>query len=367
MRAALFEGPGKELAVVDDVEIEAPHAGEVRVRVSHCGVCHSDLHFIEGQLPSPVPAILGHEAAGVVDAIGQGVDTLAEGDKVILTLAPPCGRCYFCARGEVHLCSNATSLATGALPDGGTRLSHHGRVVYRGVGLGGWAEHAITPAAGAVKVPDDTPLEIACLLGCAVQTGVGAVLNTAKVPEGATVVVIGLGGVGISAVQGARLASASRIVGVDGVESRREQARHFGATDLVDPASDDLAAVCMNLTGGIGVDHVIDTAATAVTMTGALGGLRSGGTLTVVGVPGFADKIDLPVIAWALAEKKVQGSFLGSSNPHLEFPRLLALWRAGRLDLEGMVSATRSLDDLPAAFADMKAGRGLRTVIDLRT
>src|SRR5436190_1276920 len=281
MRAALYEGPHRELVVVDNVEIEDPHVGEVRVRVSYCGVCHSDLHFVEGQLPSPAPAILGHEAAGVVESVGAGVDYLAEGDKVILTLAPPCGRCYFCARGQVHLCSNATSLATGALPDGGTRLSHQGRVVYRGVGLGGWAEQAITPASGAVKVPEDTPLEVACLLGCAVQTGVGAVLNTAKVPEGATVVVIGLGGVGISAVQGARLASASRIIGVDGVESRREQARHFGATDLVDPASAELASVCMDLTSGIGVDHVIDTAATPATMAGALGGLRSGGTLTV--------------------------------------------------------------------------------------
>src|SRR3954454_8214302 len=330
MRAVLYEGSHQDVVVADDVEIEEPHAGEVRVRVSYCGVCHSDLHFVEGQLPSPAPAILGHEAAGIVEKVGAGVDFLAEGDKVILTLAPPCGRCYFCARGEVHLCSNATSLATGALADGGTRLSRQGRVVYRGVGLGGWAEQAITPAAGAVKVPDDTPLEIACLLGCAVQTGVGAVLNTAKVPEGATVMVIGLGGVGISAVQGARLAGASRIIGVDPVESRREQARHFGVTDPVDPGAGDLAAFCMELTGGIGIDHAIDTAARTATMTAAVAALRSGGTLTVVGVPGFEDTVAIPLIAWAMAEKKVQGSFLGSSNPHLEFPRLLSLWRAGR-------------------------------------
>src|SRR5215218_5240682 len=146
MRASLLDGVGGHLVVVDDVDVEPPHPGEVRVQVSHCGVCHSDLHFVEGQLPSPAPAILGHEAAGVVEAVGAGVQGLAEGDKVILTLAPPCGRCYFCARGEVHLCANATSLATGALPDGGTRLSHRGRVVYRGVGLGGFAEMAITPA-----------------------------------------------------------------------------------------------------------------------------------------------------------------------------------------------------------------------------
>ena len=365
MRAALFEGPGTELAVVDDVDIEDPRAGEVRVRISHCGVCHSDLHFADGQLPSPIPAILGHEAAGVVEQVGEGVDALAVGDKVILTLQPQCGRCYFCARGEVHLCVTGTSLATGALADGGTRLSHQGRVVYRGVGLGGFAEQVISPVSAAVKVPEDTPLEVACLLGCAVQTGVGAVLNTAKVPEGATVVVVGLGGVGISAVQGARLAGASRIIGVDPVASRREQAVQFGVTDAVDPASTDLATLCMESTGGIGVDHAFDTAATSATMTACVGGLRSGGQLTVLGVPGFTDGVDVPLIAWALAEKTVTGSFLGSSNPHREFPRLLSLWRAGRLDLEGMVTATRPLDELSNAFDDMKAGTGLRTVIAL--
>jgi S-(hydroxymethyl)glutathione dehydrogenase / alcohol dehydrogenase len=337
----------------------------VRVRVSYCGVCHSDLHFVEGQLPSPAPAILGHEAAGVVDKVGAGVDHLAEGDKVILTLAPPCGRCYFCARGEVHLCSNATSLATGALPDGGTRLSHQGRVVYRGVGLGGFAEMVISPVSGAVKVPDGTPLEVACLLGCAVQTGVGAVLNTAKVVEGATVLIVGLGGVGVSAVQGARLAGASRIIGVDPVAGRREQAMGFGATDVVDPSTDDIISVCRELTGGIGVDYAFDIAANPSTMASCINALRSGGMLTVVGVPGFEDRIEVPVIAWALAEKTVTGSFIGSSNPHLEFPRLLSLWQAGRLDLTGMVTATRPLEEISSAFEDMKAGRGLRTVVDL--
>jgi len=364
MRAALLEEVDT-LRVVDDVEIEGPQSGEVLVRISHCGVCHSDLHFVEGQLPSPAPAILGHEAAGIVEKVGAGVDFLAEGDKVILTLAPPCGRCYFCARGEVHLCSNATSLSTGALPDGGTRLSQRGRVVYRGVGLGGFAELVITPATGAVKVAEDTPLEIACLLGCAVQTGVGAVLNTAKVVEGATVVVVGLGGVGISAVQGARLAGAARIIGVDPVASRREQAKKFGVTDVVDPGADDFVTVAKDLTGGIGVDYAFDIAANATTMNSCVNALRSGGTLTVVGVPGFEDKIEIPVIAWALAEKVVRGSFIGSCNPHLEFPRLLSLWRAGRLDLEGMVTGIRPLEEISSAFEDMKAGRGLRTVVSL--
>src|SRR5215207_6510845 len=164
MRASLFEEMGAGLVVVDDIDVEDPHAGEVRVRVSHCGVCHSDLHFVHGDLPTPFPVILGHEAAGVVETVGAGVEGLAVGDKVILTLQPQCGRCYFCARGEVHLCRTGTSLATGALPDGGTRLSSAGRTVYRGVGLGGFAEQVIAPVSAAIKVPDDMPLDVACLL-----------------------------------------------------------------------------------------------------------------------------------------------------------------------------------------------------------
>jgi Zn-dependent alcohol dehydrogenase len=365
MRASLLEKDGGGLVVVDDVEVEDPHAGEVRVRVSYCGVCHSDLHFVHGELPTPFPVILGHEAAGVVEAVGPGVDVLAEGDKVILTLQPQCGRCYFCSRGAVHLCRLGNGVATGVLPDGGTRLSRRGTVVYRGVGLGGFAEQVVAPASTAVKVPADTPLEVACLLGCAVQTGVGAVLNTAGVAVGDTVGVIGLGGVGISAVQGARLAGASRIVGVDPVATRRELSASFGTTDVIDPASDDLVTATAELTGGIGLDHVIDTAATSATISGALQAIRPGGSVTVVGVPGFEVRVELPVIAWALSEKRLSGSFLGSSNPHLEFPRLLSMWRSGRLDLENMVTAVRPLSEIPAAFDDMDAGVGLRTVIDL--
>src|SRR5829696_147298 len=353
MRASLFEEMGAGLVVVDDIDVEDPHAGEVRVRVSHCGVCHSDLHFVHGDLPTPFPVILGHEAAGVVETVGAGVEGLAVGEKVILTLQPQCGRCYFCARGAVHLCVLYNGVSTGTLPDGGTRLSRQGEVVYRGVGLGGFAEQVVVPASSAVKVPDDTPLELACLLGCAVQTGVGAVLNTAKVGVGDTVMVIGLGGVGISAVQGARLAGASRIVGVDPVASRRAQSLGFGVTEAIDPGEDDIAGAALEMTGGVGLDHVIDTGATSATIASSIMAIRSGGSVTVVGVPGLEDKIELPVLAWALAEKKVTGSYLGSSNPHLEFPRLLSLWRAGQLDLQSMVSGTRPLHEIPEAFDDM--------------
>ena len=268
MRASVLEGVGARLVVVDDVDVEDPHPGEVRVQVTHCGVCHSDLHFVHGDLPTPFPVVLGHEAAGVVESVGAGVDSLAVGDKVILTLQPQCGRCYFCARGAVHLCRLGNGVSTGVLPDGGTRLSRGGSVVYRGVGLGGFAEQVVAPASCAVKVAADTPLEIACLLGCAVQTGVGAVLNTAKVGVGDTVMVIGLGGVG-------HLGRAGRPAGRRVAHRRRRPGRRaggpsrsaFGVTDAIDPAEDDLAGAAMELTGGIGLDHVIDTAATPATIS----------------------------------------------------------------------------------------------------
>ena len=364
MRAALLEGVD-DLQVVDDVEIEKPGEGEVLVRVQHCGVCHSDLHFVDGSLPCAYPSILGHEAGGIVEAVGQGVTGLAEGDKVILTLRPPCGRCYFCVRGQLSICPQYANMA-GTLPDGGTRLAHQGRMVYRaGVFLAAFAEQAVLPANGAVKVPDDTPLDVAAVLGCSVQTGVGAVLNTAKVEAGATVVIIGLGGIGISIAQGARIAGASRVFGVDPVAERREQAMRFGVTDALDPAAGDVAAAVMDATQGIGADYAFDAVGSSALVETCINAIRPGGTAVMVGVPKIDQFLNVHALLFAMGEKKLTGCFLGSSNPHREFPRLLDLWRAGRLDLEGMVTARRPLDQLGDAFVDMKAGTGLRTVIDL--
>src|SRR5258708_3391195 len=205
MRGALLEASEKPLAIVDDIDIEDPRAGEVRVRVSHCGVCHSDLSLVNGTFPFVAPTVLGHEAAGVVESIGAGVTSLEPGDKVVLTPIPVCNACYWCVRGEYGCCVNAVSISTGTFIDGRTPLSRQGLLVLRGVGLGGFAEYVIPTETGAIKVAPDTPLEIACVIGCAVQTGAAAVLNTARVPEGATVLVAGAGGVVVSIVQGARV------------------------------------------------------------------------------------------------------------------------------------------------------------------
>jgi S-(hydroxymethyl)glutathione dehydrogenase/alcohol dehydrogenase len=333
--------------------------------VQHCGVCHSDLHVVDGSLPAAYPSILGHEAGGIVEAVGAGVTGLAEGDKVILTLRPPCGRCYHCVRGEHSICPQYADMS-GVLPDGGTRLAHQGRVVTRaGVFLAAFAEQAVVPANGCVKVPDDTPLDIAAVLGCAVQTGVGAVLNTAKVEAGATVAIIGLGGIGISIAQGARIAGASRVFGIDPVAERRDQAQAFGVTDVLDPGDTDTVAAVMEATGGIGLDYAFDAVGNSNLVETCINAIRPGGTAVMVGVPKIDQFLNVHALLFAMSEKKLTGCFLGSSNPHREFPRLLSLWKAGKLDLEGMVTARRPLDEIGDAFADMKAGKGLRTVLDL--
>ena len=367
MRAAVLEQVGAGLVLRDDVEAEAPHAGEVAVRVSHCGICHSDLSLIDGQLPTLTPSVLGHEAAGVVSAVGSGVTSLLEGDHVVLTPCPPCGRCYFCVRGEWSTCVNSQSLMTSAHPDGGTRLSRQGRVVYRGLGVAGFAETVITQETGAVRIPKEVALDVACVLGCAVQTGVGAVLNTAQVEEGATVLVMGLGGVGLSIVQGARLAAASLVIVSDPVPQRRELARRLGATHAIDPAVDDVVTVAHDLTEqGVGVDYAFDAVGRSALIETGINATRSGGTTVLVGVTPLVEPLHYPsATIFAATAKRLVGCLLGSANSLHEIPRLVALWQAGRLDLESLITARRPLDDINTAVDDLRASRGVRTVIEL--
>ena len=364
MRAALLERAGDPVRVVDDVDIEAPRAGEVRVRVSHCGLCHSDVTVLDGAFTTPI--VVGHEAAGVVESVGDGVTSLQPGDHVVLTPIPPCGRCYWCVRGEPGVCVNGGAVPTGTFADGSTRLSRNGDIVYRGLGVGAFGEMVVTQETGAVKIPDDVPLEVACVIGCAVQTGVGAVFNTAAVLPGDTVLVMGLGGVGMSAVQGARLAGASRIVASDPIESRREAASKLGATDLVDPSTEDVAVRVRELTDGIGVDHALECVGNGALVETAIDTIRPGGRVVMVGAPPIDHSITInAAVLFGISEKKLLGCFLGSSNSLREVPRLLDLWRAGSLDLEAMITSRRPLDEVNDAIADLRAGRGIRTVLAL--
>lgn len=365
MRAAVLEAAGQGLRIWDDVAIEAPRAGQVRVAVSHCGVCHSDLSIADGVFPAPLPIVLGHEAAGVVEAVGPGVTGLAPGDSVILTPAPPCGRCYWCVRGEAALCVDATGIVTSTFADGTTGLARGGAKLFRGLNLGAFAQHVVCAESAAVKVPKDVPLDVACVIGCAVQTGVGAVLNTARVPEGATVLVMGLGGIGLSAVQGARIAGAARIFASDPLAERRKAAESLGATDLLDPNAEDVAARVREQTG-VGADYAFETAGRASLVGVGLAATRNGGTVVCVGAPPITEKIEIaPAALFAVTEKKLLGCILGSSNSLREIPRLVSLWRAGRLDLEALITQRRPLAEINDAMADLRAGRGVRTVLSI--
>jgi Zn-dependent alcohol dehydrogenase len=363
VRAAVLEASGAPLVVRDDVRIAEPGPGQVRVHVAYCGVCHSDLSIVDGTFPSPLPVILGHEASGVVEAVGPDVHGLALGDPVVLSPLPPCGRCYWCVRGEPGVCANATGITTNALPDGTTGLSRHDAVVYRGVGVGAFGDHVLTPATGAVKIPADVPLEVACVIGCAVQTGVGAVLNTARVEEGATVLVMGLGGVGLSVVQGARIAGAVRIIAVDPLPARRAAAVAFGATDVIDPTAEDVTGRTRALTE-VGADYAFEVVGRGSLVTTALWATRNGGTVVCVGAAPLGDSITIdPAALFTISEKKLLGCALGSCNSLREIPRLIGLWRTGRLDLEGLITNRRPLAEVNEALADLRAGRGIRTVL----
>ena len=364
MRAAVLEADGK--LAVGQVDIEDPRPGEVLVRVTDCGVCHSDLSSLDGSFPAATPTVLGHEAAGIVEAVGPGVTRLRAGDKAVLTPLPPCGRCYFCTRGQPTLCAEYSSaLFTSTRPDGTSPLSRGGELVYRGLGMGGWAEYVVLPQDGVVKVDDEVDLAEACVIGCAVQTGVGAVLQTAQVEEGATVLVLGAGGIGIAVVQGARLAGASVIVAVDPVAERREAALRFGATHAIDPTDTDVTAFCMDLTG-IGMDYCFEAAGQAVLLEQGIASSRAGGTTVGVGAAPIEQGISIPMVAgFTATEKRLIGCLLGSVHAHRDIPRLLALAKAGRLDLAGMITDRYPLDDVTAAVDNLQQRRGIRTALTI--
>jgi len=364
MRAALLTSPGKPLEIAE-IDIDEPGHGQVRVAVKYCGCCHSDLSIIDGVFPAGMPIVLGHEASGVVDALGPGVDHLEVGDHVVLSPVPPCGRCYRCVRGEASSCKNVMALMTNVMPNGSTGLSRGGECVYGGVGVGAFAEYVVTEATGAVKIPADVPLDVACVIGCAVQTGVGAVLNTAQVEEGATVLVLGLGGIGLSVVAGARLAGASRIIVSDPVAERREAAAHYGATDFIDPTAEDVVARVLEITT-VGADYAFEAAGRAALTSLAVQAIRAHGTVVCVGAPPIDEAIEIaPASLFVLQEKRIMGTALGGSHALHEIPRLVGLWQAGQLDLESMITARRPLAEINEAMSDLRESKGIRTVLSL--
>jgi S-(hydroxymethyl)glutathione dehydrogenase/alcohol dehydrogenase len=349
---------------VEAVELEAPGPGEVEVRLAAAGVCHSDWNVVTGATSNPLPAVLGHEGAGVVVSVGEGVESVAEGDHVVLSWLPACGRCFYCMQGRHVLCDVAMEdMFRGTLPGGALRLSRNGDSLYHYSYLSAFAESCVVPEGCCVRVRDDAPFEVAALVGCAVMTGYGAAVKRAQVEEGSVVAVFGAGGVGLSAVMGARLAGAAAVVAVDPVEFKRKTALDLGATHALDPTSEDVEAALRDLTDGRGADTALDTAGVPGIVAQAYAAVRRGGTVVAVGLPAEGLTADLPASDLPREEKVVTGSFYGSCDPQEDMPRVLDLYMEGKLPLDRLVTRTYPLDEINEAFAAMNSGEVARAVI----
>ena len=362
MRAAILTAPNTPLEVAEDVQLGDVGPGQVRVRVAACGICHSDVSLINGTFPVFGPTVPGHEAAGEVVEVADGVESVQVGDHVVLSPNPACGRCRGCRRGRPGTCERTSGLMTSTFADGSTKLSRGGETIFRGLGLGGWAEEVIVEAEGAIPVPEDVPLDIACVIGCAVQTGVGAAINTADILPGDSVLVIGAGGIGVSIAAGAAVAGASRVIVSDPSEARREQVMAFGATDVIDPTAQDVVAAVNDLVPG-GVDAAFDAVGSAALVQTCLDATCGGGETVMVGAAPIDQNLTVSPVAMMFSEKAMKGSLLGSCNSVRDIPRIVELWRAGRLPLDDMVTARRPLAEVNDAVADAEAGKGLRTVL----
>ena len=360
--AAILWRPGEPVDI-REIDIAPPHEGEVLVEMAACGVCHSDLHVVDGDLPEPLPLVLGHEASGRVEQVGPGVESLAPGDHVVLALVPACGTCAQCLRGRPNFCEvGARMAATGTLADGTSRLSLNGTTLHHFNSVSSFAGHAVVPESVAVKIRDDVALDTVALVGCAVLTGCGAVLNTAEVEKGASVAVWGCGGVGLNVIQGARLAGAAQIVAIDTWPAKLELALTVGATDVVEAAPEvDVVAVVRDLTEG-GPGYAFEAIGTEPTIQQAWEATGPRGTVVVVGI--LPKGKTLTIDPWQFfSEKTLKGSFLGSARVREDIPRLVDLYAGGELRLDELVERRIKLAELPEAFDRLRAGDGLRQLV----
>ncbi len=354
--------PDRNTITVQEVELAAPKAGEVKVKMAAVGVCHSDLSVINGTIPAPTPLVVGHEGAGVVEEVGDGVTNVKPGDHVVLSFVPFCKICYFCKRGQPFLCEAAGPLNMARQMDGTSRVTLNGEEIGAMCGLGCMAPYAVVPDISIVPIDKTISLQAAALVGCGVTTGVGAALNTAKVEADSNVAVFGCGGVGISAIQGARVAGAKRIIAIDLDPAKLDMAKKFGATDgLV--ADDDVVKSIRALTDGKGVDYAFEAIGVGSVMETASAATRAGGTTVLVGIGRRKDSMTLNAFSFPLMAKTVCGCMYGSANPPEDFPRMLALYQEGKLDLDNMITKTYTIDEAVQAFEDLELGKNARGVI----
>ena len=353
---------GSDALEVLEVDLAPPGPGEVLVRVDATGLCHSDLSVVDGNRLRPLPMVLGHEATGVVEETGTGVTTVAAGDRVVFSFVPVCGACVPCQSGRAALCEpGALANGAGTLLSGARRFSERGEPLHHHLGVSGLARHTVAAEQSVVRVDRDLPPEHAALFGCAVLTGVGAVVNTARVEEGTSLAVFGLGGVGMAALLGAGLAGAHPVVAVDVVEAKRELALRLGATHWVTAGPDAVAQV-RELTGG-GAHTVVEAVGSTAVLAEAYAATRRGGTTVTVGLPHPSAQVQLPALSLVAEERRLVGSYMGSAVPRRDVPRYLALHAAGRLPVDALLDGTLPLDDVSAGFDALATGAVARQVV----
>lgn len=352
--------------VIEELDLEAPKQGEVLVEIKSAGICHSDLSVLTGVFTMPpLPCIPGHEGAGIVREVGPGVEKVKSGDHVLLLWVPTCGSCYYCLRGQPYLCQLRDQTRGGVMPDGTHRLTKGGRKIFNMVGVGTFNRFNVVSQNSILPIDSDIPFEIAALTGCGVMTGVGAVLNTAKVKPGDSVVLIGSGGVGINVIQGAVLAGATKIIAVDLLDSKLALAKHFGATHTINPGKENLEEKVLEITGGIGADFAFDVVGSPKLVKVATGLIRRGGSVVMVGLGPVDQKLDIPMTPLLVMEKSLLACYYGSSNLNTDLTTLLELYKIGRLNLDELITARYGLEDINQGFADLVAGKNLRGVVNM--
>lgn len=363
IKASVLFGQGQECRV-EEIELLPPRRGEVLVRMAAAGICHSDLHVVDGIIKKPFPIILGHEGAGIVEGVGEGVTLVKPGDRVILSWVPDCGRCPFCTTGHPNLCDSRLPYSAGTMADGTVRARLNGQPVYHFAGSSSYAEYTIVPEQGAIPITADVPLRVMALVGCAVTTGVCAVINTAAVEPGSAVAIFGCGGVGLNAIQGAALVNAAPIIAIDRIPAKLVMARQFGATHTVNAVEESPVQAVMGLTANRGVDYSFEAIGNPAVMTQAFRCLRKGGTAVAIGIGGPDAEIAIPAQWLVYGERRLVGSFYGSAAPRVDFDRMLRLYQAGKLKLDELISRRIGLDGVNEAFAAMRAGEVARSIIE---
>lgn len=364
-RTAVIYAP-KEKIRVEELELDPPKANEVLVKMSVVGLCHSDYHVVAGNRPvAMMPMALGHEGAGIIESVGAGVTRIQPGDHVVLQFIPSCGVCYWCRSGKSYACAEAIGLSKGPQRDGTYRLHNQaGQNVGQFCMLGAFSEHVVAHQDSVCVIGKEYPLEVACLVGCGVAGGFGAAVNRARVNPGSSVLVIGLGGVGMNVIQGAKASSAAMIIAADVVTQKLLWAKNFGATHVIDASREDVVARVLELTNGIGVDFAFEAISSPATIAQAFAATAKCGTIVVIGLtPQMHDSLPISPLQLVLTQKTLMGTLYGASNAPVEIPRLLTLYKLGMLKLDELVTQTYALDEINQGYADMLAGKNIRGVI----